>query len=232
MLNIPGMTPAIHPPGLDLFRLFDTLTDAEREQLSRKLIRINRPKGAVLFLASTASPVLYLIHRGQVKLSRYSPDGRELILDIRRAGEVIGELALLGWSQRDEEAEITSPALVSTLSIGELLPLLAMNARFSVQVAQLIGRQLKRMQYRYESLCFQGAGSRVRQFIREQADLFGRRIGTEIAVDMTLTHEDISKLTSTSRQSVTGVLSELKRRRVITYNRNHLLIRDYQALLP
>lgn len=232
MSNSSGMPSPPYPSGLEPFRLFDTLTDAERDGLSRKLVRTAWSKGAILFLASTASPVLYLIHRGQVKLSRYSPDGRELILDIRRAGEVIGELALLGWLQCDEEAGITSSALISTLPIREVVPLLATNTRFSVQVAQLVGQRLRRIQGRYESLCFQGAGSRVRQFIREQADTIGRRVGSEIAVEMTLTHDDIAKLTGTSRQLVTGVLSALKRQRVITYNRSHLLIRDYQALLP
>lgn len=226
------MTPQPDRSGLDSFRLFDTLTDAERERLGRRAVRMNRSKGAILFLSATDSPVLYLIHKGQVKLSRYAPDGRELILDVRRAGDVIGELALLGWSRREEEAELISNALISTLPIGELLSLLATNARFSVQVAQLIGGQLKRMQSRYESLCFQGAGSRVRQFIREQADTIGRRVGTEIAVDMTLTHQDIARLTSTSRQLVTSELSALKRRKIITYSRSRLFVCDYQALLP
>lgn len=219
------------PPSLAPFRFFDTLTDAERTRLSRKLIVTSKPRGAILFLPMMTAPVLHLIHRGQVKLSRYSTDGREIILDFRQTGEVIGEQALLGWQQRDESAEITDNALISTLPVRELQPVIAANAAFSLQVAQLVVHQLKRIQYRYESLCFQGASSRVRQFIREQADAVGRRVGTEIDVRTTFTHQDIANLTITSRQMVSSVLSELKRQNVITYNRSRILIRDYQALL-
>lgn len=220
-----------HSPSLDPFRLFDTLTDAERAQLSRKLIVKNNPRGAVLFLPMMTVPVLHLIHQGQVKLSRYSTDGREIILDFRRTGDIIGEQALLGWQQRDESAEITDHALISTLPVHEVLSLVATNAAFSLQVAQLVVHQLKRLQYRYESLCFKGASSRIRQFIREQADAVGRRVGTEIDVRITLTHQDIANLTITSRQMVSSVLNELKRQNIITYNRSRILVRDYQALL-
>ena len=216
---------------LNQFCLFDALTETERTRLNHKIVPLNRPKGNILFLSSVAAPVLYLIHRGQVKLSRYSDDGREIILDFRQAGEVIGELALLDWQPGDEIAEVTDNAIVSTLSINELRALLNANAAFSQQVTQLVVQRLKRMQSRYESLCFQGASSRIRQFIREQADEVGHRIGTEIDVRMTLTHQDIAKRTITSRQLVTGVLRELKRQNVITYNRSRMLIRDYQALL-
>lgn len=220
-----------HPPSLDPFRLFDTLTDAERARLSRKLIVTNKPRGTILFLPMKTAPVIHLIHQGQVKLSRYSTDGREIILDFRQTGDVIGEQALLGWQQRDESAEITDHALISTLPVRELQSVIAANASFSLQVAQLVVCQLKRIQYRYESLCFQRASSRVRQFIREQADAVGLRVGTEIDVRTTFTHQDIANLTITSRQMVSSVLSDLKRQNVITYNRSRILIRDYQALL-
>lgn len=225
------MTAPRKPTSLDPFRLFDTLTDGERHEISRKLISSQRLKGDILFLPMATSPVLYLIHQGQVKLSRYSADGREIILDFRQSGDVIGELGLLDWPQRDEVAEVIGDAHISTLLISDLQPLMGANASFSLQITQLVVQRLKRMQYRYESLCFQGASSRIKQFIREQADTIGRRVGTEIDVRITMTHQDIGKLTITSRQLVSGVLSELKRQNVISYNRNRILIRDYQALL-
>ncbi len=219
------------PNLLSQFRLFDALSDTERDQLSRRLVVQPRTKGELLFLPAATMPMLYLVHQGQIKLSRYSTDGREIILDFRQTGDVIGELGLVGWPQQDDVAEVSKQALVSAVSINELKPLLASNYLFSVQVTQLVVQRLKKVQHRYESLCFQGASSRIRQFIREQADAVGRRVGTEIDVKMSLTHQDIAKMTITSRQLVTGVLRDLKRQNVITYNRSRILVRNYQALL-
>jgi len=219
------------PNLLSQFRLFDALSDTERDQLSRRLVVQPRTKGELLFLPAATMPMLYLVHQGQIKLSRYSTDGREIILDFRQTGDVIGELGLVGWPQQDDVAEVSKQALVSAVSINELKPLLASNYLFSVQVTQLVVQRLKKVQHRYESLCFQGASSRIRQFIREQADAVGRRVGTEIDVKISLTHQDIAKMTITSRQLVTGVLRDLKRQNVITYNRSRILVRNYQALL-
>lgn len=225
------MTLQDSPTLLAQFGLFNTLTDAERDRLSRRLVVQTRARGELLFRSSATLPVLYLVHQGQIKLSRYSEDGREIILDFRRAGDIIGELALLGWSQQDDIAEVSEQALVSAIPIDELAPLLGSNCLFNTQVTQLVVQRLKQMQHRYESLCFQGASSRIRQFIREQADAVGRRVGTEIDVKMSLTHQDIAKMTITSRQLVTGVMRDLKRQNVISYNRNRILVRDYKALL-
>jgi len=219
------------PTLLAQFGLFNALNDAERDRMSRRLVVQSRAKGELLFRSAVAAPLLYLVHQGQIKLSRYSDDGREIILDFRRAGDVVGELALVGWAQQDDVAEVAEQALVSAIPINELTPLLGSNCLFNTQVTHLVVQRLKQMQHRYESLCFQGASSRIRQFIREQADAVGRHVGTEIDVKMSLTHQDIAKMTITSRQLVTGVLRDLKRQNVITYNRNRILVRNYQALL-
>lgn len=224
------MTP-VSPTLLAQFGLFNALTDAEHNRLSRRVVVQSRAKGELLFPPASTFPVLYLVHQGQIKLSRYSDDGREIILDFRRAGDVIGELALLGWPQPDDVAEVSEQALVSAIPVDELVPLLASNCLFGTQITHLVVQRLKQIQHRYESLCFQGASSRIRQFIREQADTVGRRVGTEIDVKMSLTHQDIAKRTITSRQLVTGVLRDLKRQNVISYNRNRILVRNYQALL-
>ena len=219
------------PPTLRQFSLFDGLSDTERSYLNSKLRLRSLLKGERLLLPASTAPLLYLIHQGQIKLSRYSDDGREVILDFRQPGDVIGELALLGWTQPCDMAEVTENSRISTLSIHELQSILTENCLFRAQITQLVVERLKRMQYRYESLCFQGAGSRIRQFIRDQADTIGHRIGSEIDIRMTFTHQDIANLTITSRQVVTSVLRELKRQNVITYNRSRILIRDYQALV-
>ncbi len=70
------------------------------------------------------------------------------------------------------------------------------------------------------------------RFIKEIADEKGKTLAnnTEVEVKISLTHEDIAKLTATSRQTVTSILNELENSGIITYDRTRILIRDYKAL--
>jgi len=45
-----------------------------------------------------------------------------------------------------------------------------------------------------------------------------------------MTHQDIADVTSTSRQSVTTELNELRRKQILKYYRRRLLIQDFQKL--
>ena len=53
------------------------------------------PKGKVLSLPGDSLQQMYLIDKGEVKVSKYSADGREVILEFIKPGEVFGEIALL-----------------------------------------------------------------------------------------------------------------------------------------
>jgi CRP-like cAMP-binding protein len=65
------------------------------------------------------------------------------------------------------------------------------------------------------------------------ADDHGTKLAnqTEMVVKLRLKHEDIAKLTATTRQSVTSELNNLEKNGVISYDRKRILIRDYAALV-
>jgi CRP/FNR family transcriptional regulator, cyclic AMP receptor protein len=216
---------------IGLFDLFSDLEEAERTLLNQKVSMRSFLKGRIVYLPGDACSAIYLIHRGKVKLSRYATDGREIILDFRKATEICGEMALTACLRQDDVAEAVEDSLIGILHLVDVQWLLATNLHFNRQIIRLIGLHLKHMQSRYESLCFQGAPERIKDFIREQADQRGQQVGVEIDLKMNLTHQDIGKLTVTSRQTVTTVLKELERNQVISYNRKRILIRNYPSLL-
>ena len=86
------------------------------------------------------------------------------------------------------------------------------------------------MEKRLESLVFKDSRTRIIEFLKGLADKKGQRVGYEMLVRKFLTHQEIANLTATSRQTVTTVLNELRNRKIITFNRRRLLIRDMEQL--
>ena len=94
----------------------------------------------------------------------------------------------------------------------------------------LFGSRLMRAENKLESLIFKDARTRIIDFIKDSVNLRGRRVGYEMLLKHSLTHQDIANITCTSRQTVTLVLNELKKSDLIYFNRGKILVRDMARL--
>ncbi len=213
------------------FNLLDALSMKEKMRLSDRAAMRNANKHEVIYFAEDPSSNIYFLKQGKVKVSTFSEEGKEMILSILGPGEVFGELALAGQTKRDHTAMATEDAIICSISIEELAEMLQKNSAFNLRVIKLIGIRLKKIETRLESMVFKTAPDRIKAFIRDLVDEYGREVGHEKEVKLNLTHQDIANLTATSRQTVTTVLNDLEKDNIILYDRKRILIRDYQALL-
>jgi CRP-like cAMP-binding protein len=81
-----------------------------------------------------------------------------------------------------------------------------------------------------ESLIFKDARTRIVDFIKDSVSDRGQRVGYEMLLRHSLTHQDIANITCTSRQTVTLVLNELRKLDLIYFNRGKILVRDLARL--
>jgi len=100
----------------------------------------------------------------------------------------------------------------------------------SILVMKIVGNRTFEIQDRLESLVFKDSKTRILEYIIKSVEKKGQRIGYEWVLRNFLTHQDIASLTSTSRQSVTMILNELRNDNIIQFDRKRLLIRDLDRL--
>lgn len=214
------------------FNLLEPLTMKEKERLSTLVSMNKTPKGKVIYLPHDSSKNIFFLKSGKVKISRYSDDGKEIIIALLEPGEIFGELALVDSGERAEIAEVVEDAVICGININDMEMMLEKNPTFNLKITKLIGLRMKKVQSRLETLCFKNSEERIRGFIKDIADEHGKKLGTgkEIVVYLRLTHQDISKLTATARQKVTTVFNELEHSGIITYDRKRILIREYDKL--
>lgn len=174
-----------------------------------------------------------MLKAGKVKISRISPDGKEIILAILGPGEVFGELGITGQQEREERAEVTDDAIICVVGLEDLQRMMKDNPKFNMEILKFIGFRLKRVQSRLESLIFKSAEQRIRSLIKELAEQHGRIIAgddNQREVRLGLTQEDIAKLAATSRQTVTTQFNELERAGLIRYDRKRIYVKDLRQL--
>jgi len=210
------------------FNLMQALPKEELLRLNTSSKMKEVPKKQIIYFPEESSNSVYLVKKGKVKISRLSEDGREIIIAILGPGEIFGESSITDTaSKREEFAEATEDTLLCLMFSEIIHRLMEIDPSFGLKITKIIGFRFKRIQSRFESLIFKTSEERVKSFIKDLAnDVVQRTIDGEIEIKLKLTHDDIGKLTATSRQMVTTVMNDLEKKNLISYDRKKILIKN------
>jgi CRP-like cAMP-binding protein len=217
----------------DYFDILESLSDDEKSKVMNMSCRTNWAKKSVIYDYGDKTDKVYFLKEGSVKVSKYSAEGKEMIMSIYKKGEVFGLDSIYADSdERTEVVEVLEDVLTCALDIKDVKSLLSTNLDFNKSIFKLIGARSEKIQKRLESLFFQTSPDRIRGFIKDYALEYGAKLvySDEIEVKVSLTHEDIAKLTGTTRQTTTTVFNKLEKEGIIVYDRNRILIKDINKL--
>ncbi len=216
---------------LSQFPLFNSLSETEKIKLAQTMERKTFRRYKLIFSPGESSGKIFLLEKGTVKISTQSDDGREVIKSLIHPIAMFGEMGLVGESSRKDYAQVLKEDVrVYVLEVAEVKRLMQNNFALCNDVMSLFGSRLMRAENKLEALIFKDARTRIIDFIKDSIMDRGRRIGYEMLLRHSLTHQDIANITCTSRQTVTLVLNELKKANLIHFNRGKILVRDMQAL--
>jgi len=153
-----------------------------------------------------------------------------MILALVNMGEVFGEMAFFDEGERNEFATALDDCLVCAINKNEFKEFVDRNPELNLRITKLIGLKLKKYSERIEELVFKDAEHRLVSFLLRLADENGKQIGDEIFVKPFLKHQDIAELTATSRQTVNSILTDLREKKVINFDRKKLIIYNREKL--
>jgi CRP/FNR family transcriptional regulator, cyclic AMP receptor protein len=191
------------------------------------------PQGAVLFVEGQAPRGVYLVCRGQAKLSVVSQDGRTLILKIAGPGEVLGLSACVMDRSYEATVETLAPSQVNFIRKEDFLRLIHEDGEACLGAAAQISRQ-------YNSACRElrwvglsrSADWRLASLLlgwsEDHAD--GNVTNESPSFKMTLTHEEIAQMIGTTRETVTRALARFKKQKWIEVRGATLVLKNERAL--
>lgn len=173
---------------------------------------------------------LFIIKKGRVKIEYNSENTKTLIKNVLTAGDLFGEISLMGENHRIDSAVAMENTELYVLNRQDLYRQMQYQNNLGPYIINLLGARIIAMEQKVESFIFKTSRARIIDFLSDLAEKRGQRIGYEILVDKFFTHKEIADITSTSRQNVTAILNELRNKNILTYNRKRLLIRDLSLL--
>jgi CRP/FNR family transcriptional regulator len=187
------------------------------------------PAGAILFVEGQAPRGMFIICSGRVNLSTTSREGKTLILKTASAGEVVGLSATVSGMGYESTAETSTPCQLNFVDRKHFLELMETHSEIGVHAAQCLSRDFRSAHRDIHDLVLtRSSAGKLARLLLSQSPL--QEFDSESRVRSTMTHEEMAQRIGASRETVTRLLSDLRKKHLIRLDGPTLVIRDRQGL--
>ena len=181
-------------------------------------------KGEVLFLRSDPGESAYVVRSGTISMVLNSPDGREMVIEEVRAGEMLGEGELLTRKAYSADAIAHSNSELLVIPSETFLRVMDEEPRLVRLVLEFTARRLQNSTKRQMALAFMNAHARLARILlaleEEQRD-----VGF-----VTVSQDELAQGAGLIRQTVAKALGEWRRNGWLLTGRGRIVILNRKAL--
>ena len=209
--------------------LFCNLPVAAVQRLNEIRSTAVYPKSAMLFIEGQQPRGVFVLCAGKAKLSTSSSEGRTVITRISEPGDVLGLSATISNRPYEVTAEMIEPGQANFITRDALMHFLREHGVVALRVAEELSRNYYTA---YEGLRTLGLtnspSERFAKLLLGWSNAAGN--GDPLQVKLTLTHEEIAEIIGTTRETVSRLLSQFKRKQLVQFKGANLIIRNKAAL--
>ncbi|MEB8434464.1 Crp/Fnr family transcriptional regulator [Cocleimonas sp. KMM 6892] len=197
-------------------RKYDFLANievAKYEQLLKRIVQFCYPKKSVLFLENSPADAMYVVRKGMIKLEETLSDGNPRIVRIIKRGGVAGLETFLDSGQRFDQTAITlQHTEICRIPYDVVETLLKSEPDFYKSVLKEWHQQIEasnRVIVEFSTGSLKQRLACVLLMLIEEAN-------HNLNVELDMVHiDDMAALTGVTRESVSRILSEFKRKKIL-----------------
>src|ERR1700737_1798185 len=160
-------------------------------------------KGSYIFREGDVGNALYVIKRGQVKISRMGRGGEEAVYAILVPGGSFGEIALLsGDAARTADAQAMELTECVSVAKDPLLAFLDQYPALSRHLMRALARYVQQLDESLAEIAFLDISGRVARKLLDLGQSHGRKTPDGVRIDLRLSQRTLASMVSASRENV------------------------------
>src|SRR5579871_1599404 len=188
------------------------------------------PAYQVVFMEGQTGQWVHFLFEGRAKLLTTNSEGKTLILKIAEGKEILGLDSVLAGRPYEITVETLERCRIGYVSREEFLRFLEEHADACLEVAKHLGRDCHVAYDVIRTIGYSSAEEKLARFLM-QCVATGRLTNDgALAVELSLTHEEIAQRIGCSRETVSRTLSGFKRQRLIELSGATLVVHNKAGL--
>ncbi|WP_420630677.1 Crp/Fnr family transcriptional regulator [Candidatus Leptofilum sp.] len=210
---------------LSNIQVFRDLTPNELAQMDRQVTMSTCKPGKIFYMPEDSGEVLFLLKKGRVQLYRIAPNGKKLVVATLGPGAIFGEMSLVGQGMHNTFAESVDECVLCVMSRSDVERLVQEKPEVAFRFVEALGNRLTQLEAHLEDIAFKSIPTRLAALLLKlQEEQGGRQTVTGY------THQDLSEMLGTYRETVTQTLNDLKADGLISIARKQVVLKDMPRL--
>ncbi|WP_425059673.1 CRP-like cAMP-activated global transcriptional regulator [Sporomusa carbonis] len=210
--------------------IFEELAPNDLAAINNVTVERRYKKNMIIFMEGEPGEGFHYVKSGKVKIVKMAQDGREHIINILGPGEVFAEVLLFNRGPYPATAVVLEDSVIGIIKNADLEKVVAGNARIALHIIRVMNKKLLHAQMKIKTLALSDTFARTAQILIRLSQQYGRPIPGGVQIDVDMTRQDLANLVGTTRETVSRVLSSMKKDKVIDFADQQIIILNPQKL--
>lgn len=219
----------MHSEFLKKISIFKSMPDHIIDILNSKIKSATLQKGDFVFHESDEAKAIYFVKSGAVKVKKINAQGKELIVCMKRTGDIFAEASLFSapGSLYPATAQMLSSGEVTYLLTSDLEEVLSMNPDLSVEMIRFMSTQLRSFTSTLRDIALLDVYGKTVKAIEKLAREFGSKTNCGVVIELPLSIQELANIVGSTRESVSRVLSKLREQDLVTISEKNIIINNW-----
>lgn len=211
-------------------RIFDGLTDAERDRWLRRAASTTLKRGHVLARQGDAAGHFYLLESGFLKILQLTAEGTEVIVRFVAPGEPFGGVVALGNAAYPVTAVVVQPSVVRSWTREAVTELLTQTPQVRVNIMREMTTHMTDALTRVRELTTARVGQRLAHALLRLSRQCGQQGPDGILISQPLTRQELADLTGATLYTVSRTLAKWESQGLLESRQHRLLLKSLRQL--
>lgn len=211
-------------------RIFDGLTDNERQEWLTRATRATLKKGHTLARQGDPATHFYLVESGFLKVLQLTAEGSEVIVRFAASGEPFGGVVALGNADYPVTSIVAQPTVVHAWTRAVVAELLVRTPQVRVNIMREMATHMTDALTRVRELTTARVSQRLAQTLLRLTRQCGQATPGGVLIAQPFTRQELADLTGTTLYTVSRTLARWESLGLVESRKRLLLVKSPKRL--
>jgi CRP-like cAMP-binding protein len=212
--------------------IFCELKSKDLHDVSGHKVENTYKKSQTLFVQGNPPYGMYCISKGNIKVTQIGEDGKESIVRIATAGDVLGHRSIFTDQYYNATATSIEESHVCFIDKKYILKLVQEQPTVATNIISQLGRDLGAAENRISSFYQKNVRERLAELLLLLKESHGEKLlDKRIRLNIKLTREEMASIIGTASETLIRFMSELKQEGLIEQEGKTIFIIDEKNLI-